>query len=217
MRPNAANSEKMMKLQWIVLATAMLAGCVGVGKHVSTELVIDGFYTCTTGKDQVAAGKDETVFRCSIRNGEFVFRFDVVDSDVCVAEVVKHPLDIANGDRVELYFVPDRGMTDGYRCAEIDASGRILSYSVDEKKNYDWFWKFKTLQSQARHTANGYSVEGSFAVDELVSFGIDPNDFFLGVFRAEMSAPGKVSRWCSAVPIVLPAKFHQPAMIFPFR
>ena len=212
----ATNSENMMKIQRTILATAVLAGCVGVGEHASTELVIDGFHTCTTGKDPVATGKDETVFRCSIRDGEFVFRFDVVDSDVCVAEVVKHPLDLANGDRVELYFVPDRGMTGGYRCAEIDASGRILSYAVDEQKNYDWFWKFNTLKSTARRTANGYSVEGRVAVDELVSFGIDPNGFFLGVFRADMSAPGTVSRWCSAVPIVLPAKFHQPAMICPF-
>ena len=205
-----------MKFQRNILATAVLAGCVGVGKNASTELVIDGFYTCTSGKDQVATGKDETVFRCSIRDGGFVFRFDVVDADVCVADAVKHPLDLANGDRVELYFVPDRGMKGGYRCAEIDASGRILSYAVDEQKHYDWFWKFKTLEAKARRTANGYSVEGRVAVDELVSFGIDPNAFFLGVFRADMSAPGKVGRWCSAAPIILPAKFHQPAMLFPF-
>ena len=176
---------------------------------------IRGFHTSTADAPQKPLGKDETVFAYGIRDGRFDFRFDVKDADVCVATTVKHPLDIANGDRVEVYFVPDAKMEKGYRCAEIDASGRVLSYSVSAKKDYDWFWKFQTLKCEAKRTADGYTVSGSVSVDELKSFGINPASFHLGVFRADMSAPGKVAKWCSAAPLLLPANFHQPAMLFP--
>lgn len=200
----------------VAISAVWLAGCA-TREADSAEVTIRGFNTCTAAKPQQLLGKDGTVFTCGIRDGRFRFRFEVVDSDVCVATKVKHPLDLAGGDRVEVYFVPDAKMEKGYRCAEIDASGRVLSYSVDEKKNFDWFWKFATLESVAERTADGYTVAGSVSVDELKSFGIDPSSFYLGVFRAEMSAPDKTAKWCSAVPLVLPAHFHQPAMLFPFR
>jgi len=181
-----------------------------------SELTIRGFDHCTAQKPQQLLGKDKTVFVCSIRDGRFHFRFDVKDEAVCVAETVKHPLDLANGDRVEVYFVPDAEMKKGYRCAEIDASGRVLSYSVDEKKHFDWHWKFATLESESGKTSDGYFVRGSVAVSELESFGVNPKAFHLGVFRADMSAPGKNLHWCSAAPLRLPAHFHQPAMLFPY-
>lgn len=199
-----------------VTLAAALSGCMTRG-YDTPEMTIRGFHACTAAKPQTLLGKDGTVFTYGIRDGRFHFRFDVVDGDVCIAEKVKHPLDLAGGDRVEVYFVPDAKMEKGYRCAEIDASGRVLSYSVDEKKKFDWFWKFATLESEAKRTADGYVVAGSVSVDELKSFGVDPATFYLGVFRAEMSAPGKTAKWCSAAPLVLPAHFHQPAMLFPFR
>ena len=202
----------------LAVALALAVGVTGCATRDadSAEMTIRGFNTCSAGSPQKLLGKDETVFACSIRDGRFRFRFDVVDADVCVATKVKHPLDLADGDRVEVYFVPDAKMEKGYRCAEIDASGRVLSYSVDEKKKFDWFWKFATLEIEAKRTADGYMVAGSVSVDELKSFGIDPASFHLGVFRAEMSAPGKTAKWCSVAPLVLPAHFHQSAMLFPF-
>lgn len=211
-----------MRKDYVWFAAVSLAFAVGLTgcatrEADSADMTIHGFHTCAAAKPQPLLGKDGTVFTCGIRDGRFHFRFDVVDADVCVATNVKHPLDLADGDRVEVYFVPDAKMERGYRCAEIDASGRVLSYSVDEKKKFDWFWKFATLESEAKRTADGYMVAGSVSVDELKSFGVDPAAFYLGVFRAEMSAPGKTAKWCSAAPLVLPAHFHQPAMLFPFR
>ena len=211
-----------MKKDCALLVVASMALAVGLAgcatrEENSAEVTIRGFHTCAAAKPQTLLGKDGTVFTCGIRDGRFHFRFEVVDADVCVATTVKHPLDLANGDRVEVYFVPDAKMEKGYRCAEIDASGRVLSYAVDEKKKFDWFWKFSTLESEAKRTSDGYTVEGSVSIDELKSFGVDPASFYLGVFRAEMSAPGKTAKWCSAAPLVLPAHFHQPAMLFPFR
>ena len=207
----------MKALISIAALAAALSGCVSDGDG-DAGWVINGLNTCTAAKPQRLTGKDGTVFTCGVRSdGRFHFRFDVKDDAVCVAKTVKHPLDIANGDRVEVYFVPDAEMKAGYRCAEIDAEGTVLSYSVDEKKKFDWFWKFATLESEAKLTADGYTVAGSVSVDELKSFGIDPASFYLGVFRAEMSAPDKTAKWCSAAPLVLPAHFHQPAMLFPFR
>ena len=131
-----------------------LTGCA-TREADSADMTIRGFHTCAAAKPQPLLGKDGTVFTCGIRDGRFHFRFDVVDADVCVATKVKHPLDLAGGDRVEVYFVPDAKMEKGYRCAEIDASGRVLSYSVDEKKKFDWFWKFATLESEAKRTSDG--------------------------------------------------------------
>lgn len=203
----------------LVLAAALLGGCAVLsgGKDAAVGVMsAHGFNACTGAQPQAMLGKDGTFFSCGFRGKRFHFEFDVADTNVCVASEIKHPLDIAAGDRVEIYFVPDAAMACGYRCAEIDAAGRVLSYSVDEAKKFDWFWKFSTLKSKARRTAAGYRVEGSVAVDELVSFGIDPASFFLGVFRADMSAPGKVAAWCSLAPMLLPAHFHQPAMLLPF-
>ena len=197
----------------IVGLAAVLSGCVSDGDG-DAGWIINGLNTCTAAKPQRLTGKDGTVFTCGVRpDGRFHFRFDVKDDAVCVAKTVKHPLDIANGDRVEVYFVPDAEMKAGYRCAEIDAEGTVLSYSVDEKKKFDWFWKFETLESKATRTDGGYAVEGSVAVRELESFGVNPRDFYLGVFRADMSEPGKVATWCSGAPMLLPAHFHQPAML----
>lgn len=195
---------------------AALSGCI-TASWPAGSLSIDGFHTCTSGKDQQQTGLDRTKYRCALAGEELRFRFDVVDADVCTvpAEEIKHPLDIAGGDRVEVYFVPDAEMKKPYHCVEIDADGRVLSYFVDEKKHFDWFWKFATLKVKTGRTKEGYFVEGSVSRAELESFGIDLRSFHMGVFRAEMSAPGKVGRWCSAAPIRLPAHFHQPAMMFP--
>ncbi len=208
----------MKGMVWVA-AAMLVAGCAGERTlWDGATFAVDGFATATPGKDARVGEKDGTLFRCLEKDGEFLFRFDVKDPDVAVATEVKHPLDIANGDRVEVYFVPDAQMAKGYRCAEIDADGRVLSYSVDaERKNYDWFWKFATLKTCARRTADGYVVEGRVSLAELRSFGVDPSDFYLGVFRAQMRAPGAVSLWCSAAPAVVPAQFHQPAMLLRYR
>ncbi len=194
----------------IFSAATILCGCASSAP--SSVRAIEGFYKHT-------GGKDATLFKCGVDGGKFFFTFDVTDEHVCGAPEIKHPLDIANGDRVEVYFVPDKDMKNGYRCAEIDCTGRVLSYNVspakaDGSKDYDWFWKFKTLKTDVKRTPQGYRVGGTVDVAEIESFGVNVHDFYLGVFRADLSAPCKLAAWCSAVEPKGPPNFHQPAMMF---
>lgn len=196
----------------ILSAAALACGCATSAPSGARS--IHGFH-------KHVGGLDDTDFRCRVDKGRFFFSFDVKDEHVSPATEIKHPLDIANGDRVEVYFVPDKDMKTGYRCAEIDCDGRVLSYSVspvkpDGSKDYDWFWKFKTLKTDAKRTPRGYRVDGSVEVAELETFGVDAADFHLGVFRADLSKPGKLAAWCSAVEPKGPPNFHQPAMLFRF-
>lgn len=162
-----------------------------------------------------AGGIDATDFVWEEREGRFLFRFEVVDATVHAVSDVKTKRDLERGDRVELFFSPTQGMDKWYYCAEIDPRGRVLDYRATYHRRFDYAWSFKTLECRAVRTEKGYRVEGSVALDELRSLGLDISDFWLGAFRADYDSEERLVAWFSLLPPG-PGEpdFHRPCMLF---
>lgn len=174
-------------------------------------------YPYATGFYAFEGGRDGTEFTCGIRDGRFGFRFRVLDSTVQAVETVTYKRDLERGDRVEVFFSPTADMSKRYYCAEIDPRGRVLDYSICYPRQFDYTWSFRTLEKKAMLTPDGYVVEGSVAVEELQSFGIDPKRFWIGVFRADYDTDEELVDWHSKVPHGPgEADFHRPCMLFEF-
>ena len=127
----------------------------------------------------------------------------------------KSKRDLESGDRVEVFFSSTPDLSLWYHCAEIDPRGRVLDYRVRYPRQFDYGWSFRTLECRAERTAKGYRVEGSVALSELRELGVNPNQFWLGAFRADYDERGNLVAWCSLLP---PgpgmADFHRPCMLF---
>lgn len=167
-----------------------------------------------------------TVFK-AFHNGRFLFfSFVCEDPAVLVKEQFgdeRATVDVE--DRVELFFAPspihkpvDYKMPT-YYAVEIDALGRVHDYSMQfYRSNMDSSWRMPGLKTAGKLIDNGYSVEGSIPLDELIKLGVleDTSDDYMlvGVFRAEFSGdmdnPDKlIQRWISWVdPFTDDPDFH---------
>ena len=81
---------------------------------------------------------------------------------------------------------------------------------------FDYRWRNKTVVTKAERTAAGYRVSGSIALTELKCFGIAPERFWMGAFRADFKNGGELAGWYSYLPHPSGrANFHVPQMFFP--
>lgn len=212
-----ATSSRFLLLSALALAFAGCATSRYCGALVDTPagpvFRIDGFET-TASKTE----KDGTVFTCWDAGDRIAFRFDVTrDTTVAIVEKITEPLSLAYGDRVEIYFSPTEIRTNGYVCAEIDRTGRVLDYHVTTRNKYLWDWNFKTLETKGTQTDTGYIVDGSVAKAELAEYGIDSKSFWVGVYRADYLEERKLGAWCSAMPMGERPSFHRQGMFLPIN
>lgn len=198
------------KLSLFVFAAILSVSCTGGSMSrfaVERTAGIDGLHAPWDGLN------DDTRFRCFADDGRFYFFYDVVDSTITISRDYKGERDVDFEDRVEIFFSAHNDMR-RYYCAEIDPLARVMDYSAEFKARLDYSWNFKTLRAFGGLTETGYSVAGYVSLDELKQFGIDFNDFYMGIFRADFHSDGSVN-WFSHVETDDESPyFHKPDMLF---
>ncbi len=157
--------------------------------------------------------KDNTIFQCYFSARYFYFRFIVEDNTLTLVEPYKGKMDVGDEDRAEIFLSPTPAM-EKYYGAEMDPKGRTLDYSCKYYRKFDYKWGFRTLETETRLTETGYVVSGRWDLAEWKELGINPELFYMGVFRADFA--GKDVVWYSSLnfPQETP-DFHVPGHLFP--
>lgn len=159
-----------------------------------------------------------TAFFAQVSRQHLYFAFQVQDQDIVVTAFHQEP-DVADGDRVELFFAANKDLKD-YYCLEISPDGRVLDYRASFYRQFDDTWDFTGLQVAASRTPSGYVVEGRIPLAELKRLGLlkSPEKgacFFLGLYRAAYSRAGSDKpqvNWISWVqPNTAEPDFHVPS------
>lgn len=169
-----------------------------------------GFYAPWSGKTA------NNVFQCYFSDHYFYFRFIIEDSTLLLKKPFTKKLDVTAEDRAEIFLsaTPDLKQ---YYCAEMDPQGKVLDYSAQFQRKFNYSWSFETLQLKTRQTKNGYMVAGRWSLKEWQKLGIHPNHFYMGVFSADFYFPEEVI-WFSLLKVNREkADFHIPVMLFPCR
>ena len=177
----------------------------------------EGWYTIKAIKPFFAPWdylEDETVFRCFFSSQYFYFSFNVADATPIMCREFVQESDVEAEDRVEIFFSASKDMGQ-YYCMEIDPSGHVMDYSASYYRKFDYEWNFKSLEICSIKDEKGYIVAGRLCVSELLELGIDLEEFYMGVFRADFTTPNTVI-WYSSVSINEPKPdFHKPNILFP--
>lgn len=144
----------------------------------------------------------------------FYFSFNVADATPIMCREFVQESDVEAEDRVEIFFSASKDMGQ-YYCMEIDPSGHVMDYSASYYRKFDYEWNFKSLEICSIKDEKGYIVAGRLSVSELLELGIDLEEFYMGVFRADFTTPNTVI-WYSSVSINEPKPdFHNPNILFP--
>ena len=119
------------------------------------------------------------------------FLYEVEDTDIVCIPNIDNELDVAKGDRVELFFSKDSLMKE-YYCFEVNPEGRTLAYSCRHYRKYDYGWDapagyFAAGTRVVPHLLKrGYTVE--IAVPKTFLSGLmQDNSLYFGAYRAEYS------------------------------
>ena len=159
---------------------------------------------------------DKTEFRCAASRDSLFFRFDVKEETPTCEKGYKDEMDVVNEDRVEVFFSPAEGMKETYYGAEVDFLGRILDYSCNFCRNFDYKWDFSTMKTSHENYDGGYSVTISVSRKELEDLGIRLRDgFFMGAFRADYRPDKSVNWYSMKLTRDKAADFHKPNVLFP--
>lgn len=155
-----------------------------------------------------------TYFRALHSRDTFFFKFEVIDPDLNALVVDNEQMEVAESDRVELFFCKDENLAP-YYCLEMDYLGRLLCNSAKyhRQMDYDWNWP-SGLHFESKQTTNGFSVEGSISKNSLLQLGLlSNNELRVGIFRGEYSSQaGQNVRWISWIDPQTPdPDFHTPS------
>lgn len=154
-----------------------------------------------------------TRFYAKVDDGFFYFAFRANDADIVLHDFSKE-LDVAEGDRVEVFFSADPDLRE-YYCLEIRPDGKVLDYKASFYRKFDDAWDFVGLEVAAKIHSFGYTVEGRIPLKILEDVGIvAENCFYMGLFRAEYnsSKPVPEVKWISWMkPGSADPDFHIPA------
>ena len=129
-----------------------------------------------------------TQFKALYSDTHFYFLYWAADTEIIQKEKGSKEMDIAQLDRVELFF---KGKTDKapYYALELDALGGILDTEANfyKKIDLDWTWPAEHLVVKAQRDRKGYWVEGSISFASLRNLGLYNDDGILrtGLYRAE--------------------------------
>lgn len=140
--------------------------------------------------------------------------WEVVDSTpVFVDQRVE--MDIADEDRVEVYF-EDQSPMKNYYSIETSPTGLALDYQCVYHRKFDFSWSFPQLALAGEKRETGYTVEAAFPLEQLRRLGALKEDGTIraGFYRAdfERTADGEIVwKWASWVDPNKPEEdFHVP-------
>lgn len=199
-----------------------------LGHHTDARIKVDGILDkgewkrATLIRDFIYAWEGEkpppTAFWAQTDDSLFNFSFRVKDKDIVLHDYSRES-DVAEGDRVEIFFAGDLDLKD-YYCLEIRPDGRVLDYKASYYRRFDDTWDFDGLEVKTEIGPSGYTVEGRIPLKTLNRLGIATQghpSFFIGLFRAEYisseSGPAFV-KWISWVrPDSPEPDFHIPSAL----
>lgn len=159
-----------------------------------------------------------TFFKALVDTQYLNFIFQVNDSNIVLTKFTTEA-DVAQGDRVEIFFAKNLDLKE-YYCLEIAPNAKVLDYKASFHRNFDDTWDCEGLVVAAKIKRHGYVVEGRIPLKALKNVGIfDPAQnapcFLMGLYRAEYSntKSGKPDvQWISWVrPATPEADFHVPS------
>lgn len=156
----------------------------------------------------------KTHFKALHSEDTFYFRFEVEDHNLCAQVVTNEQMEVAESDRVELFFCQDEHL-DPYYCLEMDYLGRLLCNSAKLHRQMDYTWNWPAgFYFQSEQTATGFSVEGAISKASLSELGLlKHHEMRVGIFRGQYSSQeNQPVRWISWVDPQTPQPdFHVPS------
>lgn len=142
--------------------------------------------------------------------------FEVEDRTPVFKKRQNNELDVAEEDRVEVYFAADRRMA-SYYSIEMSPTGLPLDYKCTFHRKFDFTWNMPDLLLKGEiNRPNGYTVEAAYSLDALKKMGVlkENNRILTGFYRAdfERDASGKIiEKWISWIdPQLKEEDFHVP-------
>jgi len=164
----------------------------------------------------------KTRFRAVADRDTLYFCFEAADSTP-ITQPFTRELDVADGDRVEIFLSPDSTMA-SYYCFELGPTGDNLDYHGQFYRNFDDRWNLEGLRTATRQTPSGYVVEGVIPMAFLKK--LSPGNegyltFYMGLYRAEYRKPfteeNPVQWICWVDPQTPEPDFHVPASLRPVQ
>ena len=156
----------------------------------------------------------KTEFRAVWNHDRLGFCFDVTDTDIVLGEESDKDKAVLGSDRIELFFASSSDLVQPYFGAEMDPRGWVYDYTAKMHRQFDDSWSFSSLELSGTIREGGYSVEGSFSIEELKDLQCLVDDSMItGVYRAEFShgQDDIVQNWISWIdPGGATPDFHVP-------
>jgi hypothetical protein len=154
----------------------------------------------------------------ALHDGEWFYCFyNVIDQESSVYSLTNHKDEVLCGDRVEIFFTPDRSLS-RYYCIEIDQLGRVYDYEAAFYRKFDsgWSWPADHIAVQARKTEAGYHVLLALSIASLKELDlVHDNEMIVGLFRGKCAAASSSKssmRWMSWLrPASQEPDFHIPS------
>lgn len=159
---------------------------------------------------------DNTRFKAFYNPASVVFRFQIEDSSITAVHSTDEK-EVANGDRVELFFAADTSLRE-YYCIEISPKGNVLDYHASFYRKFDDSWNLNGLKVHTSNNETGYTATGIIPVEFFKQLSGDTSltgkKIMFGIFRAEkkINTPGDAFRWYSWIkPDSEHPDFHIPS------
>ncbi len=164
-------------------------------------------------------GVPPMTFRALWNEDAFMFRFEVVDSDIRIYTATNHKMEVVHSDRVEVFFRTNEKM-DPYYCLEMDPLGRVLDYRTVFYRKFEYGWQWPgngSLNVRTGLLPLGYWVEGAIRLNSLRELGLlKDGKLEAGLFRGKCLEPHPNSsfQWISWVkPESETPDFHIPSAV----
>lgn len=129
----------------------------------------------------------ETLFRALYDKNYIYLRYDVKDDEILIYSKTGKKDDVMYSDRVEIFFRKNEKL-DQYYCLEIDPNGKVLDYSAEYYRKFDftWSWPKKQLVIKTNIHKNGYRVNVKISLESLRKLGLlNNNRIEAGIFRGD--------------------------------
>lgn len=152
--------------------------------------------------------KDQTQFDFKILDDHFYFYFKTMDLSPYIMPF-ETEMSVAGGDRVELFFSPDKE-AQNYYCAEMNPRGHVLDYKATFYRKFEREWNFKTLKLATKLNLGMYIVEGKVSLKELRELGFG-TEIYLGIFRADYYGVDEMNWYTKTIPNSEKPDFHIPS------
>lgn len=137
-------------------------------------------------------GVPPLTFRALWNEDAFMFRFELVDTDIRMYTATNHKMEVVHSDRVEIFFRSDEKMAP-YYCLEMDPLGRVLDYKTQYYRKFEYGWQWPgndSLKVKAGLLPSGYWVEGAIRLDSLRELGLlKDGKIEAGLFRGKCLEP----------------------------